>query len=119
METLRFRKGCKNWDTTYEVSLISEYTPDLEKKITHAALFRPETNQNIRIPWGVLEGYLNGEKTPLAGKDLSIKPTAAGLYLMRNGSGFTMHKDQMRAVLSMAEKTPMESPQQIKNQPSE
>jgi hypothetical protein len=57
MNVLRFKKGYKNWEMTYEVELDYEYSASFEKKITSLILYRPDMGRRVSIPWKAFEQF--------------------------------------------------------------
>jgi hypothetical protein len=57
MNVLRFKKGYKNWETTYEAELDYEYSASFEKKITSLILYRPDMGRRVSIPWKAFEQF--------------------------------------------------------------
>lgn len=101
MNVLKFKKGYKDWETTYEVELDFEYTADLEKRITSIILYKPDIGKTVVIPWRIFELYINGE-TESTFTDLSslnIRFIDNELYVS-NEHGFQViiHKDQIEAI---------------------
>jgi len=108
MSVLKFKKGVKDWDQTYEVDIKSEYTSDLEKRITDIVFCIPKNNKRIRIPWNIFESYLSGslEATYADAEGISIH-AAAGELLLTDGKGLELviRKDQLNAIRTAASKT--------------
>lgn len=99
MNVLRFKKGCKNWDTTYEAELDYEYTAEQEKRITSLILFRPDTGKKAVIPWSVFEMCSQGQSGYTDETGLCVKSTCNGLFVSC-GYAFNIliHTDQVAAI---------------------
>lgn len=101
MSSLIFRKGFKEWGTTYKVDIGFEYTADLEKKLTEVTLHHLDTNRSLTVPWSIFSTYL-------AGGDNSIYADSAGLTIRPAEDGILVsdsrmlcihiHGDQMDAI---------------------
>ena len=101
MNVLRFRKGCKKWDTTYEVELDFEYTTSQEKKVTALILHMPEYGKRASVPWDVFSQYAEGRsQAPYAdSSNVKIMYLEGRLYISNGGSfNVVIHEDQMAAI---------------------
>lgn len=101
MNSLIFRKGFKDWRTTYKVEIGFEYTADLEKKLTNVTLHQIDNNRSVSIPWKILETFLNGGREGIYADafGLVIRPSGDGILI--SDSRFLnihIHEDQMRAI---------------------
>jgi hypothetical protein len=101
MNVLRFKKGYKNWETTYEVELDYEYSASFEKKITSLILYRPDMGRRVSIPWQAFE-QLSQEGSSGAFVDstgLKIRYANGGLDVS-NGQNFNVRilPDQAAAI---------------------
>lgn len=101
MNVLKFKKGYKDWETTYVVELDFEYTADLEKRITSIIIYRPDIGKKVVIPWQIFELYLKGEieSTFADSSGLRIKLIDDELYVT-NEHDFrvVIHGDQIEAI---------------------
>lgn len=101
MNVLKFKKGCKDWETTYEVELDFEYTADLEKKITSIIIYRSDIGKKVVIPWQIFKLYLKGEveSSFTDSSGLMVKLIGRELYIA-NEYGFRViiHNDQLEAI---------------------
>jgi hypothetical protein len=101
MNVLRFKKGYKNWETTYEVELDYEYTASFEKKISSVILYRPDMGRRASIPWQAFQQFSQpgqeGAFVDSAG--LKIRYANGGLDVS-NGQNFSVHilPDQVAAI---------------------
>ncbi|HIE34188.1 MAG TPA: hypothetical protein EYP86_03515 [Candidatus Altiarchaeales archaeon] len=101
MNVLRFRRGIKNWKTTYEVYIDFEYTADLEKRLTNITFYQPEINRKIIIPWHILEPYLLNMETAtyVEPSGLKIRVIDEGLLISDpHFLNIIVHRDQMNAI---------------------
>ena len=101
MNVLRFRRGIKDWKTTYEVNIDFEYTADLEKRLTRITFYRPDLNRSITLPWSIFEPYLNGnEKTTYVDKSgIVIRVIDEGLFISDSRAfSIVVQRDQMTAI---------------------
>lgn len=101
MNVLRFKKGCKKWDTTYEAELDFEYTINQEKKVTALILHMPELGKRVTIPWEVFELYSKGEsEAPFAdAHNLKIMKIEGKLYISKDCDfNIVIHEDQIAAI---------------------
>ena len=101
MNVLRFKKGCKKWDTTYEAELDFEYTARGEKKVTALILHMPELGRRLSIPWEVFKLYSESPaKTPYADEHNIKIMHVEGRLCISNGSSFNIavHEDQIAAI---------------------
>ncbi|MBN2014894.1 MAG: hypothetical protein JW778_06915 [Candidatus Altiarchaeota archaeon] len=101
MNSLIFRKGFKDWKTTYRVEIGFEYTADLEKKLTNVILHQIDNNRTVSIPWSVLETFLNGGREGIYADayGLVIRPIDDGILV--SDSRFLkiiIHGDQVEAI---------------------
>ncbi len=98
---LIFRKGYKDWKTTYEVEFDFEYTSDLRKTITDVIFYCPELKQKIAIPWHIFEGFLDGKTEGIFANasGLKIKPFNGEIHIS-NGHflDLLIHRDQVMAI---------------------
>jgi len=101
MNVIRFKRGVKHWECTYEVKIDYEYTADLGKKISDIIFYQPQTNLRVRVPWKILKNYLNGDlsttyvdesglKLEMDGKDLRISDSR--LFHIK------VHEDQRKCI---------------------
>lgn len=101
VNSLIFRKGFKDWDTTYRVDIGFEYTADLEKKITDLLFSNLETGGCLKIPWSILQPYIQKkEKIPYVDSSgLKVTPVENGL-LISDSRMFSLciREDQMEAI---------------------
>lgn len=101
MNVLKFKRGYKDWETTYEVELDFEYTADLEKRITSIIIYRPDIGKKVVIPWRIFELYLNGETESIFADSsgLRIRVVDNELYVT-NEHNFrvVIHEDQIEAI---------------------
>jgi hypothetical protein len=101
MNSLIFRRGYKDWKTTYKVEIGFEYTADLEKRLTDVTLYLPDVNRSVRINWDIFKSYLNGRED-------GVYADASGLTIRRVDEGMLIsdsrflkvlvHRDQMDAI---------------------
>jgi len=101
MDVIKFKRGIKNWDTSYNVEIDFEYTADLEKRITEVVFYQPHTNLRVRVPWRVLKGYLDGTTSNVYVDSSGLKLEMVGNDLHISDSRFfhiTVHEDQRRAI---------------------
>jgi len=105
MNVLKFRRGYKNWDMSYNVELDFEYTADLKKRITHIILHQLSPPRSVRIPWIIFQPYLNGkEGVYIDSSGLKIRAINGEIHI--SDSGFLkikIHEDQRNAI-KLAEK---------------
>jgi hypothetical protein len=101
MNVLRFKKGYKNWETTYEVELDYEYTASFEKKITSLILYRPDMGRRVAIPWQAFEQFSQpgSEGAFVDSTGLKIRYANGGLDVS-NGQNFNVRilSDQAAAI---------------------
>ena len=99
MNVLKFKKGAKSWDTTYEAELDYEYTSEQEKKITSLILYRPDTGKRAVIPWNVFEMCSQSQSGYIDETGLCVKSTTGGLCISC-GYAFNIliHQDQVAAI---------------------
>lgn len=100
-DILKFKKGFKDWNTTFTVKINCEYTSELEKVITTIEFYLPEKLKSVIIPWRAFEPFLRGQTTPYAdgtGLDISAK---GGSIDVRDGKGFMIEirEDQVNSIL--------------------
>ncbi len=101
MNVLRFKKGYKNWETTYEAELDYEYSASFEKKITSLILYRPDMGRRVSIPWQAFEQFTqpgtDGTYADSAGLKIRY---ADGRLDVSNGQNFLVriHADQVAAI---------------------
>ena len=101
MNVLRFKKGYKNWETTYEAELDYEYSASFEKKITSLILYRQDMGRRVSIPWHAFEQFTqpgtNGTYADSSG--LKVRYAEGGLDVS-NGLNFLVriHADQVAAI---------------------
>ncbi len=101
MNKLRFRRGFKHWECTYDVEIDFEYTADLEKKITDIIFYQPQNNQKTRVPWDILRKYLEGSVSRPYINESGLKLEMIGEDLHISNSRFfhiTVHEDQRKAI---------------------
>ncbi len=101
MNSLIFRKGFKDWNTTYKVEIGFEYTADLEKKLTEVVIHHMDSNRSLTIPWCVFQPYLfDGDKTAYAdASGLTIRPVSDGLLVSDSRMlCIHVHGDQLDAI---------------------
>jgi len=101
MNSLIFRRGYKDWKTTYKVEINFEYTADLEKRLTDVTLHQLDINRSVTIPWSIFKSYLDGRED-------SIYADASGLTIRTVDEGvlvsdsrflnILIHRDQMEAI---------------------
>jgi hypothetical protein len=101
MNSLIFRRGYKQWKTTYRIEIGFEYTADLEKKLTEVMLSQRDINRSVTVPWNIFKSYLDG------GED-GVYADASGLIIKTVDDGILVsdsrflnilvHKDQMEAI---------------------
>jgi len=101
MNSLIFRRGYKNWKTTYKVEIDFEYTADLEKRLTDVVLHQLDINHNVTIPWSIFESYLDGEENGIYAdaSGLTIRTVDEGILVSDSRFlNILIHKDQMEAI---------------------
>jgi hypothetical protein len=101
MNSLIFRRGFKQWKTTYQVEIGFEYTADLEKRLTEVMLSQMDINRSVTIPWDIFQSYLDGGEE-------SVYADASGLVIRTVDDGILVsdsrflnilvHKDQAEAI---------------------
>ena len=100
MRILRFKKGYKNWDTTYEAELDYEYTTQSLKKITTLTVRKPELGRSVEIPWNLVESYIQGERdTPFIDETgIMIKYVQGMFQITGNNFSLVIQPDQVAAI---------------------
>ncbi len=102
---LIFRKGYKDWETTYEVEFDFEYSSDMKKRITGIILYCHDIKQRIAIPWHIFEEFLAGKTDGIFANPsgLRIKSVNGGLHIS-NGHflNLLVHRDQIMAIKTAA-----------------
>jgi len=101
MNVLRFKKGCKKWDTTYEAELDFEYTASQEKKVTALILHIQDLGKRVNIPWDVFELYAEGATvTPYTdASNVKLMHSEGRLYISNGGNlNIVIHEDQIAAI---------------------
>lgn len=96
-----FRKGFKEWSTTYKVEIGFEYTADLEKKLTDVTLHNLDTNRSLTVPWGIFSTYLVGGGNTIYADSagLTIRPAEDGILVSDSKMlCIHVHRDQMDAI---------------------
>lgn len=97
---LKFKKGFKNWSTTFDVKINCEYTPDLEKSITTIEFHLPRKSDAVTISWHVLEPFLMGTTTPYTdGRGLDISVEGKTIHIDGKGFVIRIHEDQAKSIL--------------------
>jgi hypothetical protein len=100
MNVLRFKKGYKNWDATYEAELDYEYTTQSIKKITTLIVRKPDTGKSFAIPWNVVEEYLQGHRDSSFVDEAGNKLKYVQGMFQITGSNFNLiiHPDQIASI---------------------
>ena len=101
MNVLKFKKGCKEWETSYEVELDYEYSEDLEKEITSVILYRQDLGKKAVIPWGIFKKFTCGsnEGTFIDSSGLRIGFIKGKLSVSQGYSfNIIIHEDQIDAI---------------------
>lgn len=102
---LIFRKGYKDWETTYEVEFDFEYTPEMKKKITDIIFYCHDLKQKISIPWQIFEEFLLGKPEGIFANSsgLKIRSVNSGIHIS-NGHflNLLIHRDQIMAIKAAA-----------------
>ena len=105
MQVLRFKRGVKHWECTYNVEIDFEYTADLEKKIVEVVFHQPHTNLRLRVPWSILKDYLYGVSTRPYVESSGLRLQYVGNDLHVSDSRFfdvIVHEDQRHAITRAA-----------------
>ncbi len=101
MNVLRFKKGYKDWETTYDVELDYEYDERLEKKMSSLIICRQDLGKKAVVPWQVFENYATGhmEGTFADASGLRIGRVNGKLSITQ-GYNFNVviHQDQIEAI---------------------
>ncbi len=101
MHVIKFKRGVKHWESTYNVEIDFEYTADLEKKLSDVIFHQPHTNLRVRIPWSILKDYLYGISTRPYVEPSGVKLEMVGNDLHISDSRFfhvIVHEDQRKAI---------------------
>ena len=100
MNVLRFKKGYKNWDATYEAELDYEYTTQSIKKITTLIVRKPDTGKSFAIPWNVVEEYLQSQRDGSFADETGTKLKYVQGMFQITGSNFNLiiHPDQIASI---------------------
>ncbi len=101
MNSLIFRRGYKDWKTTYKIEIGFEYTADLEKKLTDVILSQVNINQSVRIPWSIFRSYLEDREDGIYADASGLTIRAGDEGLLVSDSRFLnilIHRDQMEAI---------------------
>lgn len=101
MNSLIFRRGYKNWRTTYKIDIGFEYTADLEKKLTSVTLHQMDIHRSVTIPWNIFESYLTGgeESVYADASGLTIRAVNEGVLVSNSHFlNILIHQDQMEAI---------------------
>jgi len=107
MNVLRFKKGYKGWETTYEAELDFEYTSLVEKHVTSLILKRPDLGVSAVIPWQVFEEYTKGENNSvyIDSTGLKMRYLNGQLQVSWKGSfNIVIHADQIEAIKKVAKR---------------
>jgi hypothetical protein len=105
MNVLKFKKGCKNWETTYEAELDFEYTHEQRKRISSLIIHRPDTGRKVAIPWQIFESYANHSNAGVFADQTGLKLGLANDGLeVSCGQSFNVviHEDQIAAIMRAA-----------------
>lgn len=107
MNVLKFKRGVKNWNKTFEVKIISEYTADLEKKIKYVEFYDPDKGLKENVPWHVIESFLLFKtKIPYynsSGLNVKVEKNAVVISNQR-GLRLEIHDDQAKSIYLAAHK---------------
>lgn len=100
MRVLRFKKGYKNWDTTFEAELDYEFTTQNIKKVSTLIIKKPETGKRISIPWNIVEEYIRGERNEpfIDETGTKIKYLNGTFQITGNNFNLIIHPDQVKAI---------------------
>ncbi|HDH41622.1 MAG TPA: hypothetical protein ENG12_04375 [Candidatus Altiarchaeales archaeon] len=101
MNSLIFRRGYKNWKTTYRVEINFEYTADLEKRLTDVTLHQLDINRSVTIPWSIFRSYLDGDEDGIYAdaSGLTIRTVDEGILVSDSRFlNILIHRDQMEAI---------------------
>jgi hypothetical protein len=101
LSSLIFRKGFKEWSTTYKVDIGFEYTADLEKKLTEVTLHHLDTKRSLTVPWSIFSTYLAGGDNAIYADSagLTIRPAEDGILVSDSRMlCIHIHGDQMDAI---------------------
>ncbi len=105
-DVLRFKKGYKNWNVSFNVKINYEYTSELQKELTTVEITNNSLLNKISIPWYILKPFLMGQKTPYmdsSGLEINV---GGPLIIIRNGLGFEIEiqEDQANSILIACER---------------
>jgi len=101
MNILRFRKGFKNWRTTYNVEFDFGYDADLRKKINCVIFHLPKAGRKLAVPWRIFKGYLynDSEGTYADSSGLCIRKVVNDLHISDSRFfSLIVQKDQLDAI---------------------
>lgn len=101
LNSLIFRKGFKDWGTTYKVEIGFEYTADLEKRLTEVTLHNLDTNRSLAVPWTIFSTYLSGGEPAIYADSagLTLRPIEDGILVSDSKMlCIHIHQDQMDAI---------------------
>jgi len=108
MNILRFKKGFKDWKTSYNVEFEFGYDSDLRKKISFIVFYLPKASKKLAVPWKIFSDYIHNE-SELSYADstgLCMKRAVNGLHISDSKFfSLVVQKDQLEAIGIAAHRT--------------
>lgn len=101
MNSLKFKRGFKDWDQTYEVKIVPEYTADLEKIITSVEFYDPAKGLKAQIPWNAIEPFLIGRTSVpyFDEKGLNVRVDGTSIIISNSrGLKIKVKEDQAKSI---------------------